>query len=112
MSEPKHQYVSNTGQLHRRQSLELVVNRSCPHCGAPAFYRSHESIKNGWPGAWVAPQSSLEGHFVGEVCPNCHLDRNVKSESHGEVWSREWRSPSEARPGVFRRILEFFRRWA
>ena len=105
---PKHEYVTRSSELHRRQSLELVVLRACQNCGAPAFFSSDPSILDGWPGAYVKPGHPLNGKPVGEVCPNCKHVRTIKPEPHGEVWSREWRSGSEPKIlTVLRRAWKF-----
>src|SRR5579863_5803265 len=83
MSGPKEQAASVT--LVGRKSLEAVVHRACPGCGAPAFYKAEESIREGWPGCWVPNNSPNKDQYVGDLCPNCGLARTPDLREDREI---------------------------
>jgi len=62
-------------EIIRRQSLQAVVVRSCTQCGAPGNFKSHDRIRDGWPGCYVPPGHPMDTQLVGDVCPNCGADR-------------------------------------
>jgi hypothetical protein len=82
--------VIQTSDLLRRQSLEATIFRACGSCGAPPTYKSHESIRDGWPGCYVEPGDPLDNQLVGDICPNCGA-KQLSPEPRGEIWAREWR---------------------
>ncbi len=78
------------GRVIRRQGVHANVQRACKKCQAPGRYLSEDSIRDGWPGCYVAKGDEREGQPVEGDCPNCGAPR-PKSEALGEIWHKEYR---------------------
>jgi hypothetical protein len=81
------------GNTKHRQSLEAVVVKSCPHCGAPGVWVAPKNVAEakhymGWPGCIVATEDPRSGKPVGEFCPNCNGRRVGLVKVLGEIWHR------------------------
>lgn len=83
--------------LRWRQSLEAQVLRACPNCGAPACYKSHQSIRDQWPACYVEPNDPrIDQVIPGGRCLQCGALR-LPREDLGEIWSND-RPRADRRP--------------
>jgi hypothetical protein len=72
--------------LKGKRTLHRVKHVRCPYCLAPAVYLSHPSIRDGWPGCYVAKGDARENQVVGAVCPNCNAPRPAEEDLGEQVF--------------------------
>jgi hypothetical protein len=74
--------------IRHKQAVEATLIHACSVCGAPGVFKSHESIRVGWPGCWVPPGHPQDNRPVGDTCPNC--DAMARKSSRRESGIIGW----------------------